>query len=164
MTFPRIPVLARQQPGETAEAFGLRAFCYLVTEGVPVGLLDREQQASALHFSLVAVTAPDVADAVRARWHAVRHQLAVALAQPVVAQTAPAAAPAARQSTNLPGGDKVARPVPPTRPTPPSAAVSVVSGTPLPDRATIDARLQAARLALHRGMTNANALPEGDAL
>jgi hypothetical protein len=147
MSFPRIPVLARQQPGETAEAFGLRAFCYLVTEGVPVGLLDREQQASALHFSLVAVTAPDVADAVRARWHDVRHQLAQALAQPVVAETAPVAAQAPRQTTTLPGGARVPRPVGPTPQRPPSAAVSVVSGNPLPDRATIDARLAAARRA-----------------
>jgi hypothetical protein len=150
MSFPRIPVLARQQPGETAEAFGLRAFCYLVTEGVPVGLLDREQQASALHFSLVAVTAPDVADAVRARWHAVRHQLAAALAVPEVVQTAPVAAQAPRQTTNLPGGDKVSRPVPPVQPTPPSAGVSLVSGKPLPTLDQINARLWAAQLAAKR--------------
>jgi hypothetical protein len=161
-SFPLIPRLLGQQPGETAESFGLRAFAYLVTERVPVTLLTPEQQAAALHFSLVAVTAPDVADAVRARYHDVRLQLVAAASRPVVVD-APPAAPAARQASSLPGGDKVARPVPPTRPTPPSAAVSVVSGNPLPDAATVAARLAAARrLSLHRGMTNANT--DGDAL
>jgi hypothetical protein len=164
MSFPRIPVLARQQPGETAEAFGLRAFCYLVTEGVPVGLLDREQQASALHFSLVAVTAPDVADAVRARWHAVRHQLAQALAQPVVAETAPPAAPAARQSTNLPGGARVPRPVPPTPQRPPSAAVSLVSGKPLPSPAEAAARIAAVQQRVRAALPALAAVAQEDAL
>jgi len=158
-TYPRIPTLDAQRAGEPAEAFGLRAFSYLVAERVPVGLLTREQQAAALHFSLLLVTAPDVAASVLARWADVRHQLAVALATPVVAETAPVAASTAPQSAPLPGGARVARPVPPTRPTPPSAAVSPLTGNPLPEPLAIAARLAAAR---RRAL--ATPLPEGDAL
>ena len=143
-SFPLIPRLAGQQPGETAEAFGLRAFSYLVTERVPVTLLTPLQQAAALHFSLVAVTAKDVAPAVRERYHDVRLQLVAAASRPAIVD-APPAAVSAPQAAPLAGGARVPRPTPPSPQRPPSAAVSPLTGNPLPDAATVAARLAAAR-------------------
>jgi hypothetical protein len=147
-TFPLLPTLTPAQPGETAEQFGTRAFGFLVTSGVPVGCIDADARAAALHFSILLVTAPDLLDATRERWQDVRHQLARRAADDQRLASTPDTPPAvasAPQGTSKGGGARVPRPTPPTRPTPPSTAVSVVTGNPLPDAATVATRLTAAR-------------------
>jgi hypothetical protein len=141
------PTLTAQQPGETAEQFGIRAFSFLVTEGIPVGCIEPSARAAALHFSLLIITAPDVHAGVRARYADVRFQLAqrAAADQRRLAALSTPDAPVEAAAAPLAGGSKVVRPTPPTKPTPPSAGVSLVTGNPLPDAATRAARLAAAR-------------------
>lgn len=142
-TYPRLPAVPAQLADEHASDYGLRLFRFLVAERIPVTLLSRAQQEAALHFSLVAVVAPNVADSVRVQWHDIRHQLAAAVARPASAEAAPEATGAPQKPAKS-GGVRQPRPVPPTRPTPPSTGVSLLTGQTF-DLATALARVQAAR-------------------
>lgn len=140
------PTLAPRVAGETPEQFGIRAFSFLATTGIPVGCIPEEARAAALHFSILLVTAPDLLDATRERWADVRFQLArraEADRKQALVADAPLQATSAPQDAPRGGGQRVARPVPPTRPTPPST--SAVTGKPLPTPEQALARIDAVK-------------------
>lgn len=69
VTYPRIPEF-RVVENEPAISVGLRAFAYCLEH--PAFMLTGEQRESALHASLIAVTAPDLTLETRGKYQRVR--------------------------------------------------------------------------------------------
>jgi hypothetical protein len=76
-----IPTFAPIAADETAHAFGLRAFGYLVTLGHGAALLDTEALELAQHASLVIIRNAALLDGTRETFTAIRREIAETLAR-----------------------------------------------------------------------------------
>lgn len=113
-----LPTLAPRTADETAQSFGLRAFRFLVAEGLSACALDTDALELAHHASQTLVAAPDLSPLVCDRYHLMRLDMlnTIARRQREADEAAyratlqvPALRPVARQYPDRDGGTRVAR-------------------------------------------------------
>lgn len=122
-TYKRIPDLPGQMAGERPFDFGLRAFRFLLVEEVSAALLDTPVLEQALNSSLAVITAPDLTDATRERYHRLRHEITgTVVRRHAAARLAEQTAAAAPVAPTPSGGSRVRR-VPVVPQLPPSGAM-----------------------------------------
>jgi hypothetical protein len=74
-TYPALPTLSPARPDETTRQYGLRAFGFLLAEGLCAAVLDTATLEHAAAASQAVVGSPELLDATREKYRAVRFDI-----------------------------------------------------------------------------------------